>query len=137
MTAIDADARRTLEGLADVLIPAGEGMPSASQAGAGGALVDEVLKARWDLGDDLAALLAAARGQEPATVVARLQAEDPDAFTVLATVVAGAYFMSDDVRARLGYRGQRAVPIPSSDAPDEELLRSVRERGPIYRPNPV
>jgi hypothetical protein len=38
--------RDTLAGLADVLIPAADGMPAASEAGATGAWLDEVLRVR-------------------------------------------------------------------------------------------
>jgi hypothetical protein len=54
---------------------------------------------------------------------------------VLSTVVPGAYYLDPAIRARLGYPGQEAVPIPepSLDAGDEELLQSVIDRGPIFR----
>ncbi len=41
--AIDDRARATFAGLADALIPAAAGMPSASQAGAAGRWLDAVL----------------------------------------------------------------------------------------------
>lgn len=136
MRAFDEGSRRTLEALGDVLIPAEDGMPSASGAGVGGELLDRVLAARWDLADALAELLAAARGRDPAVVVAGLQASDPDGFTVLVTFVAGGYFMDDEVRDRLGYHGQHAVRIRDDDLPDEALLAAVRGRGPTYVPTP-
>ncbi len=136
MRAFDEGSRRTLEALGDVLIPAEDGMPSASGVGVGGELLDRVLAARWDLADALAALLEAARGRDPAAVVAGLQASDPDAFTVLATFVAGGYFMDGSVRERLGYHGQHAVAIRPADVPNPELLASVRSRGPTYVPTP-
>ena len=51
MSGID---RQTLSALADELIPAADGMPSASQAGAAGRLLDEVLAVRGDLEEPLA-----------------------------------------------------------------------------------
>ena len=48
-TAFTADERRVLERVGDVLIPAGEGMPSASAAGLGDGLLDALLRARPDL----------------------------------------------------------------------------------------
>ena len=131
MTAID---RETLAALADALIPATDGMPSASQAGATGALLDEVLTVRGDLEEPLAELTAAARGAEPAAEVKRLEAEDPPLFEALTTAVAGGYFLSADVRERLGYPGQQAKKL--EDDFDQELLQPVIDRGPIFRPTP-
>ena len=136
---LDAAARATLAGLADVLIPAGDGMPSASEAGSHEAGLDAVLHARPDLGPPLAALLAGAGRQEPAALVERLPDEDPAAWDVLTTVVPAAYFFNDDVRRRIGYAGQRAVPIDADASPDyleDGLLDSVVARGTIYRPTP-
>ena len=46
-----SDERRAqLGAIADQLIPAGAGMPSASEAGVAGQFLDEVLAARPDLG---------------------------------------------------------------------------------------
>ena len=133
---VDDRARATLAALADVLIPAGDGMPSASQAGVAGPWLDEVLRSRPDIADDLRRVLEAATGADPSEAVARLQAERPDDFAVLAVVVPGAYYMNPDIRRLIGYPGQQAVPIDEDAPPDHEedgLLRAVVERGPIYR----
>jgi hypothetical protein len=126
--------RETLAGLADVLIPAADGMPSASQAGATGALLDEVVRVRGDLEEPLATLTAAAAGKDPGAEVERLKAGEPELFEALTTAIAGGYFMSDDVRKRLGYPGQQALEL--EDDLDPELLQSVIDRGTIYRPTP-
>jgi hypothetical protein len=131
------DSRRaTLAGLADVLIPAGGGMPAASEAGVAGRWLDAFLSFRPELGDDLARILDEAAGQDPAAVIRSLsEKEDGADFALLATVVPGAYYLDPAIRARLGYPGQEAVPIPepSLDAGDEELLQAVIDRGPIFR----
>lgn len=135
--AIDAASRAVLAGLADVLIPAGDGFPSASEAGAAGEGLDLVLAARPDLAEGVERLVLAARGRDPAAVVAGLRASDPAGFAVLAEVIPGAYFMNAAVRARLGYRGQEPRPIdPAPDPEAEALLAPVIARGPIYRPTP-
>jgi hypothetical protein len=126
--------RDTLAGLADALIPAADGMPAASEAGAAGALLDRVLAVRSELEEPLAAVTAAAAGRDPAAEVERLQRDEPELFEALTTAIAGGYFMSEDVRARLGYPGQQALAL--EDDLDPELLRPVIERGPIYRPTP-
>jgi DNA-binding NarL/FixJ family response regulator len=127
--------RETLAGLADVLIPAADGMPSASEAGATQSLLDEVLQVRGDLEEPLRAIAAAARGKDPAAEVALLEAESPELFEALTTAVAGGYFLSPDVRRRLGYPGQQAKKL--EDDFDQELLQPVIDRGPIFRPTPA
>ena len=131
------EQRLTLERLANVLIPSGEGLPSASEAGVAGPGLDRVLAARPDLAGALPALLEMALHRDPAEVIDELQTEDPAAFAVLAELVPGAYFLNPEVRKALGYHGQNAQPIdPHPDYEDNGLLRSVIERGPIYRPTP-
>jgi len=133
----DANERQMIGELADVLIPAGDGFPSASQAGVASAGLDQVLSFRPDLADALKRLSAAARGRSPAEFVAELQRNDPAGFTLLAEFVPGAYFLNSDVREKLGYAGQGARPIdPRPDYLNDGLLQSVIDRGPIYRPTP-
>ncbi|MDQ6772103.1 MAG: hypothetical protein M3024_03810 [Candidatus Dormibacteraeota bacterium] len=136
---IGAGSRAVLAGLADQLIPAGDGMPSATQAGAAAAGLDEVLRLRPDLAAPLRALLDGVAGSDPAAAVDRLRETQPDAFAVLAEVVAGAYFLNPDVRRHIGYPGQQQVPIKAEQPPDYEqdgLLASVVGRGPVYRRTP-
>ena len=132
------DSDRVLLGaLADVLIPAGEGFPSAGQAGVAGECLDEVLSFRPDLTEPLKRLVAAARGRSAAEFVAELQRSDPTGFGLLAEFVPGAYFLNSRVREKLGYAGQTARSIdPHPDYLDDGLLQSVIDRGPIYRPTP-
>ena len=131
------DQRAVLAGLADVLIPAGDGMPSASAAAVAGRGLDEVLAAVPSLGASLADLLARAKGREPAVVVANLARTDPSAHGVLTEVVTAAYFMNPDVRQAVGYTGQGPSPLdPRVDYIEDGLLESVIKRGPIYRPTP-
>jgi hypothetical protein len=134
----DAQERAVLGELADVLIPAGEGFPSASDAGIARDGLDQVLALRPDLADGLKLLIAAARGCPAAEFVAELQRNDPAGFALLAEFVPGAYFLNQRVREKLGYTGQKARPIdPRSDRLDDSLLQSVIDRGPIHRPTPT
>ena len=133
----DSNERTLLAALADVLIPAGDGFPSASQAGVAGEWLDAVLSCRPDLAEGLKRLLADARDQVPAEFVAALQRENPASFGLLAELIPGAYFLNPDVRSRLGYQGQTAKPIdPRPDYLDDGLLQSVVDRGLVYRPTP-
>jgi hypothetical protein len=131
------DQRAVLAGLADVLIPAGDSMPSASAAAVAGQGLDQVLAAVPSLGESLADVLAGAKDREPAEVVANLARTDPSAYGILTEVVTAAYFMNPDVRKAIGYAGQGPSPIdPREDYVEDGLLESVIKRGPIYRPTP-
>lgn len=134
------DAHRTTLGrLADALIPPGDGMPSASQAGVAGRWLDEVIRLRPDFGPLLAGILERFTTIDADVAIASLQASDPDGFPVLTEVVAGGYFLNPEVRRAIGYPGQQSVPIVPEDPPDYErdgLLAPVVARGPIYRPTP-
>ena len=133
----DADQRASLATLADVLIPAGDGFPSASQAGVAAEGLDQVVSFQPGIAADLMNVLEQAKARPPAEAVADLQKNDPAAFGVLAELVAGAYFLNPLVRARLGYTGQGPRPIdPHPDYLDDGLLQSVVSRGPVYRPTP-
>lgn len=133
----DPSQRIVLAGLADVLIPAGDGMPSASAAGVAEEGLNQVLAAVPSLGASLADVLAKAKGREPAEVVASLAQTDPAAYGILTEVVTAAYFMNPDVRQAVGYTGQGPSSIdPRVDYMEDGLLESVIKRGPIYRPTP-
>jgi hypothetical protein len=47
--------------------------------------------------------------------------------------------MNPDVCAKVGYAGQRAIPLDPEAPPDylqDGLLASIQARGPVYRPTP-
>jgi hypothetical protein len=130
----DEQARATFAGLADALIPEGDGMPSASQAGVAAEWLDAVLAARPELGPPLLALVRRLDGQDPKTAIANLGTADPAGFGLLAEIVPNAYFMNRDVRDRVGYPGQVGLDVDLTWPPDWlDLLGPVIERGPIYR----
>jgi hypothetical protein len=132
-----SDQRRAqLGAIADELIPAGSGMPSASEAGVGGRYLDEVLAARPDLAEPLEAALASVEGSDDPIGALR---RDAGAWGVITAVVPAAYFLNPDMRAAIGYPGLEARPIDPDAAPDyldDGLLDSVVSRGPVYRPTP-
>jgi hypothetical protein len=122
--------RERLAELADALIPAEDGMPSASQAGAVGEWLDAVLKARPEFTAPLEGLSTSV---EP---IDALPERDPAGWGVLTAAVVAAYYMNPDVCARVGYAGQRAIPF-DPDQPDYvDLLESVKGRGAVYRATP-
>ncbi len=135
---ITDEQRSVLAGLADQMIPAGGGLPAASEAGVTGRYLDDVLRARPDLAEPLAQTLDAVAGMLPGAAIARLKDSDATGWTVLTSVVGGGYFMNPEIREAIGYPGLEVRPI---DPDDEDwnadgLLDSVKARGPVYRPTP-
>jgi len=129
--------RVTFAGLADVLVPAAAGMPSASEAGVHERWLDRVLAARPDLEEPLVATVRAAAGRDPAVEIRRLRADDEEAFARLLLVVTAAYYLGPKVRRLVGYPGQR----PNEVFPDQAehdlrdgILDPVVARGPRWRP---
>jgi hypothetical protein len=138
-TLFDAEARGRLAALADALIPAGRGMPSASEAGVAGEWLDAIVAAEPGFGPALAAVLAAADVSDPAGELRRIETTDPEGWGTLTTVVAGAYFLNPAIAEAVGYPGRRAIPVDAVAEPDwleDGLLDSVKARGTIYRPTP-
>jgi hypothetical protein len=117
------------EAMADQLIPASNDMPSASQAGVGKTGLSQVLSFRPELAPIIESIVKQCEGK-PAD--AALKSLGPADFATFAEVVASAYFMNEDVRAKLHYHGQRAQPIVPEEI-DPALLKPVLDRGPIYR----
>jgi hypothetical protein len=130
---LDPEERKTLAGLADVLIPSAGRMPSASQARLAEEWVDHVLESRPDMTGELVSLLKAVKGQGPEEVVERLQTQPGTQFDTLSEVVAGAYFLNPKIRELVGYPGQQEIPIETSVEDLEKLTAPVVERGPMYR----
>lgn len=133
---IDEPLRATLARLADALLASAADLPLPSSIGIQHEWLDRVLSARPDLETPLRTVLERAGDRDPREEAARLAREDARSYLVLATVVAGAYYMHPAVRAAIGYPGQTprlAADDPDDEAMTEELLRPVRERGPIYR----
>ena len=128
------EQRATFWALADVLIPATDAMPAASEAGSAEKWLDRALAARPDLVDPLAAVLDGAAGKDPEAEARRLHADDPDGFSTLAQIASGGYYMNLKIRKRIGYPGQGKRP-PFSDEAEYDLrdglLDPVYARGPI------
>jgi hypothetical protein len=125
----------TLAAVADHLIPAAHGMPSAA------AVVTEqrlrfVGQSRPDLLEPLRRALRSELGDDPVVRLTALTEHDAEALAALQLVIVAGYYTDADVRARLGYQGQVAKPVNALDYPaylEEGLLDRVIERGPIWR----
>lgn len=140
-TAVLTDAQReAVYVLADTLIPEHSNAPSADQAGVAAEFIDEVLGLRDDLVPGFLAILDRASLTEPREFCEALRVDEPDAFSLLTFVIAGAYLLSPKARDWLRYKGQ--IGEPQDGSPQQEyapggLLDVVRSRGPIYRPTPA
>jgi hypothetical protein len=131
--------RATLAGLADVLVPAAGGMPSASEVGVHERRLDRVLASRADLEEPLATIARAAAGRVPDAEVRRLHAEDEEGFGLLLTVVTAAYYGSPKVKRLIGYPGQRPHQVFPDQAEHDlrdGILDPVVARGPVWRTAP-
>lgn len=109
-----SDAERTvLARLADIIAPAWQAMPSATDIKLSGTPIDRALEARPDLVLPLKKLLAEFAGAGPLMTIQQLSRERPEDLTNLIQAVAGAYYMHARVRDALGYTGQRRLAPPA------------------------
>jgi hypothetical protein len=140
----------------DEIIPAGEGMPSASEAGvlryfrrlaAGG--VEQVAPPLPDLAETLSGALEAMEAgsnerfgrpfldlsaPERVEVLERLEASDPGVFFGFSTLVYEAYYVQPAVWELLGYEPYPTGEAgPTLDPFDESALARVRSAPPMYR----
>lgn len=134
---IAADTRVLIRDIADRLMPDDGLLPSVDAADTAGRHLDVALVARPDLvGRFLAAVDQCREADLDAALAGLRQADDPS-WEVLTTILPAAYLMSEEVRAALGYAGQRPDPIePGGHPEDIALTETVVARGAIYRPTP-
>lgn len=138
-TGLSESERHRLGRLADVLIPGGCGMPSATAAGVSLDGIDRLLAVRDDLREPLARILLNASDNDPESDVQHLRSSDSVSFAVLSFCVAGAYFLDSAAMNSVGYPGLVANPSPRGQLwpfADEDLLEPVWERGSIVRAAP-
>ena len=132
---LDATERATLAAVADRLIPAAHGMPSAAEV-VGEARVRFVLNARPDLLEPLRSALRPELGDDVESRLAVLGRAEPAVLYALQLVVVAGYYTDRGVRERIGYPGQMALELRSWEVPpylDEGLIDSVLARGPVWR----
>lgn len=119
MRVLSETVRSQLFRVADELLPPSSQMPSLRSADADGQWCNRVCLARPDLLDDLESVLDSFDGGDVADQLRTLHTVDRVAFDVIATFVAGAYYLVPEVRALLGYPGQVRNPAPLQLAVDE------------------
>ncbi len=139
MSLVSDSHRATFAGLADVLIPEAEGMPSATQVEVHGAILDRVVELRPDLREAFFRGLNKAEGQDPPQAAQALNKDDPEALGAIGLLASAAYYMEPSVRERIGYPGQENRAIDADAEPEyvaNGMLQVVIDRGPIFRPTP-
>ncbi|MEO1190909.1 MAG: hypothetical protein AAFY02_04085 [Pseudomonadota bacterium] len=139
MSLVSDKHRSTFAGIADVLIPEAEGMPSATQAEVHGAILDRAVELRPDLREAFFRGLNKAADQDPQAAAETLNKEDPEALGAIGLLASAGYYMQPQVRDLIGYPGQENRPVDADSEPDyvtNGMLQAVIDRGPIYRPTP-
>ena len=127
--------REVLKRLSDLLIPAGAGMPAASDVEAHLSGTDRVCSFRPDLVEPVKELIAELE-QLQEWSLQDLQSRYPVPFLAVTELLAGAYFLDERVAHLLNYRQQLAIPLdPESTrtAEMQELVAPVVARGNIWK----
>jgi hypothetical protein len=135
LASLDAAERATLSAIADRLIPAAAGMPSAADV-LGDDRLRFVLNARPDLIEPLRAALRREFGDDVAARLEALGRDEPSTLGALQLVIVGGYYTDRHVRELIGYPGQMALELRSWEYPvylEEGLIDAVLARGPAWR----
>lgn len=135
LAAVDDGARARFAEIADLLIPAAHGMPSAAEI-----VRDDrlrfVLRARPDLAAPFAAALRPELGDATGARLAVLARDEPANLAALQLVLVGAYYTDKSVREGIEYPGQLAIEVRSWEIPpylEEGLIDAVLARGQVWR----
>jgi len=135
LAAFGAEELATFVAVADRLIPAAHGMPSAAEV-VGQERLRFVLNARSDLIDAVRAALRPELGEDPQARLDALGRDEPANLGALQLAIVAGYYTDSDVRGRIGYPGQEALTLRSWEVPayiDEGLIDAVLARGPVWR----
>jgi hypothetical protein len=137
MTALTDSQRAVLLDLADVLIPETDTMPSLRLADPDGEWFERACRARADLIDELLTILDELAGTDLSSALVSLHCQQRHQFDVLATFVAGTYYLIPRIRELIGYPGQVRAPAPLDLAADElsdEIFEGAMNYPGSYRP---
>jgi hypothetical protein len=132
------DEHQLIGVLADLVIPRGDSMPSATAVDVHTSGVEGVVRLRPDLIEPVTALLRRASERRPADLQ-ELIGIDAGQFNAFAELVAGAYYLDPRVEAQTGYRGRTAIPVGNVDLQEiqlQGLVAPVVDRGNSWRVTP-
>ena len=135
LEAFGDDERATFAAVADRLIPAAHGMPSAADV-VGDDRLRFVLNARPDLAEAVRAALRPELGADPGVRLDVLGRDEPANLGALQLAIVAGYYTDKRVRELIGYPGQEAITIRSWEVPsyvEEGLIDRVLARGPVWR----
>jgi hypothetical protein len=135
VASVSAAERATLDAVADRLIPAAHGMPSAADVLDDGRL-RFVLNARPDLLEPLRTALRPELGEDVVGRLDRLGRDEPAVLYALQLVIVAGYYTDGRVRELIGYPGQMAIDLRTFGFPaylDEGLIDAVLARGAVWR----
>lgn len=137
---VSEEIRETFRGLADVLIPRTDTMPSATDIGVPGPVLDRIIAVRPDLEPLFMRGVERIVGMDPHTARDLLMREDRQALLAIGLVAALGFYMDPQVRRLIGYPGQEKRPIDPDEVPAylrDGSLQRVLDRGARYRPTPA
>ena len=132
--AISREDRARLAQIADVVFPRTAEIPSASDVGTCDALVDRVVRAVPSLAADVRAALASTASEGEAALI-EIRGSNRRLFNRLMLVIASAYYLSTEVRERVGYHGQEARKLDFFEVPEyleDGSLDRVIARGRVW-----
>ncbi len=133
--------RELLLQVADVLIPPSATMPALRVVDPTGEWLDRACRARADVfAEVVEAVDGLADRHDLASALRELHTDARPAFDVVASVVAGAYYMVPEVRMLLGYPGQVRNPAPlelASDELSDEIFEGAMNYAGTFRTAPA
>lgn len=134
MTHNISDFQSTIAWVADALIPsdAKSGMPSATEAGVPERLLPRALKERDDLAPSFFLALSRLPEARPSNPLDAIRALGADDFHTVSFLIAGAYFLDEDVNRKLRYPGQEALHETPDYDEIMEAIERVQARGTVY-----
>ena len=130
------EQRETFDAIGNLLIPEYGRMPALTDLSDYEALLDKVLSKRPDIANDLLRGLDKAAGQDPSSAANELSQTDAEAFNAISLAASATYYMSDEIRALVGYPGQDKTKYDPNETPAylmNGMVERVMKRGPIYR----
>jgi hypothetical protein len=135
LASVDAAELATLSAIADRLIPAAHGMPSAAEV-VGDDRLRFVLRARPDLLEPLRAALRPGLDDDIAGRLDVLGRDEPATLGAMQLVIVAGYYTDARVRELIAYPGQMALELRSWEYPaylEEGLIDAVLARGDVWR----
>ncbi len=128
------DFQTRIAWVADALIPsdAKSGMPSATEAGVPERLLPRALKERDDLAPSFFRALSRLPETQPEDPMDAICALGADDFHTISFLIAGAYFLDEEINRKLRYPGQEALHETPDYDEIMETIERVQSRGPVY-----